>query len=102
MTKQLWRNAGGIEAPEREKHVLPSSGETWMVTVYNNDSNTYEEVMTVLMLATGCCSEEAYIEAWEIDHYGACVVHRSDENECRGAAEVIAVIGIKVEATPEA
>lgn len=72
-----------------------------MVTVYNNDVNTYDEVMMVLMLATNCTSEEAYIEAWEIDHYGLCVVHRADESECRGAAEVIGAIGIQVEVTPD-
>jgi ATP-dependent Clp protease adaptor protein ClpS len=95
------RNSGGIEAPERIHETLPSKGESWIVTVFNNDTNTYEEVMTVLMLATNCTQEEAYIEAWEIDHYGQCVVHRADETECKGAAEVIAVIGIRVEVSPE-
>ena len=93
--------SGGVEAPERESVQLPAKGEGWIVTVYNNDHNTYEEVTTVLMFATCCTADEAYIEAWEIDHYGQCVVHRADEGECRGAAEVIAVIGIRVEATPE-
>lgn len=98
---QAIRMSGGVEAPERESVSLPTKGEGWIVTVYNNEKNTYEEVITVLMLATNCTEEEAYIETWEIDHYGQCVVHRSDESECRGAAQVIAVIGIKVEATPE-
>ncbi len=92
---------GPVEAPEREQVELSTKGEDWIVTVYNNDVNTYEEVVTVLMLATACDAEEAYIEAWEIDHYGACVVHRADETECRGAAEVIAMIGISVEASPQ-
>ena len=94
-------SSGGTAAPEREQVALPSIGETWIVTVYNNNQNTYEEVIVVLMLATNCTSEEAYIEAWEIDHFGLCVVHRADESECKGAAEVIAAIGIKVEASPE-
>jgi len=72
-----------------------------MVTVFDNEVNTYEEVMTVLILGTCCSQEEAYIEAWEIDHFGQCVVHRSTEDECRGAAGVIATIGIKVEVGPE-
>ncbi len=93
--------SAALEAPERERAGLRSSGEKWIVTVYNNDENSFDEVETVLMIATGCTPEEAFIEAWEIDHYGSCVVHRADENECRGAAEVIAVIGIRVEATPE-
>lgn len=102
MTDHRPWTASGIEAPERELVDLPSTGEGWIVTVYNNDTNTYEEVMTVLMLATACTADEAYIEAWEVDHYGACVVHRADEEECKGVADVIGVIGIRVEATPEA
>ncbi|MCW5937729.1 MAG: ATP-dependent Clp protease adaptor ClpS [Fimbriimonadaceae bacterium] len=93
--------AGGVEAPERTSKEKVGPGHDWIVTVFNNDVNTYEEVMTVLILATACDQEEAYIEAWEIDHFGQCVVHRADENECRLAAEVIATIGIRVEASPE-
>ncbi len=90
-----------IELPEREVLHSNQHEDTWLVTVFNNDTNTYEEVMTVLMLSTGCSEEEAYIEAWEIDHYGQCVVHRSSELECQGVADVIAVIGIRVEISPE-
>ena len=98
----LMTKSGGIAAPERELVELPEIGEGWIVTVYNNNQNTYEEVIVVLMLATNCTSEVAYIEAWEIDHFGQCVVLRADKGECEGAAEVIAAIGIKVEASPEA
>lgn len=77
-------------------------GPMWQVTVFDNDTNTYEEVITVLMIATGCSSEEAYIEAWEIDKYGSCVVHRADEAECQGVADVVSTIGIAVEVSPEA
>jgi len=91
----------GIELPERQIEELDTRGEGWIVTVFDNDKNTYDQVMVVLMLATGCTSEEAYIEAWEIDHYGKCVVHKACESECRKAAGVIATIGIKVEASPD-
>lgn len=87
----------GIVLPERTAETLPTKGEGWIVTVFNNDHNTYDEVMRVLMVATGCNSEEAYIEAWEIDHYGKCVVHKACETECKKAADVIATIGIQVE-----
>lgn len=73
----------------------------WVVVVYNNDSNTYEEVIVILMLATNCEVEEAYIEAWEIDHHGQCTVHRSSQEECEHAAEIIRSIGIRVEAMPD-
>ncbi len=72
----------------------------WGVTIFNNDVNTYEEVIIILMSATGCTSEEAYIEAWEVDHYGHCLVHISSEEECKTAAKTIATIGIKVEVGP--
>lgn len=85
-----------IEAPEITS-TQSLQGENWSVVVYNNDKNTYEEVMTVLMLATHCSAEEAYIEAWEIDHYGLCAVHRGSEDVCQQVAKVIATIGIRTE-----
>jgi hypothetical protein len=78
------------------------SGDGWMVTVYNNDHNTYDEVATVLMVATGCSLEEAEIETWEIDHLGKSNVHFAGEQECRDVAGIIATIGIKVEVSQEA
>ena len=94
-----------IRATSALPQALPESsakkGSGWIVTVFNNESNTYEEVITVLMLATQCSAEEAYIETWEIDHYGQCVVHRADQSECEAVQKVISVIGIKVEATPD-
>ncbi len=90
-----------IEAPLVDHSTSEDQAPKWLVTIYNNDHNTYDEVMTILMLATGCDSDEAYIEAWEVDHYGHCIVHRASEEECQGVAEVVATIGIKVEATPE-
>jgi ATP-dependent Clp protease adapter protein ClpS len=69
----------------------------WNVTVYDNDYNTYEEVMMILMAATGCSAQEAYIEAWEVDHLGKSVVHVSSQDDCRIAASIISEIGIQVE-----
>ncbi|MBW7928090.1 MAG: ATP-dependent Clp protease adaptor ClpS [Fimbriimonadaceae bacterium] len=68
----------------------------WIVTVFNNDVNTYQEVIEILMRATGCPFEEAYIEAWEIDHLGLSVVHHGRQEECERVAAVIATIGIEV------
>lgn len=69
----------------------------YMVTVFNNDTNTYEEVITILMLATNCDSEEAYMEAWEIDHLGQSTVHLADRETCESVAGIISKIGIRVE-----
>ena len=69
----------------------------WIVTVFNNETNTVEEVVDILRKATGCTFEEAWNETWEIDHLGMSVVHQGDEEECEDAAKIIATIGIKVE-----
>jgi ATP-dependent Clp protease adapter protein ClpS len=107
--QKVWRPAmAALETVENASAPLPSLDPQqtaqkdggWGVTVFNNDSNTYEEVIIVLMAATGCNSEEAYIEAWEIDHYGQCLVHRGSEDVCKTAAKTIASIGIKVEVGP--
>lgn len=89
-----------LTLPDLEVQSSTAKQEEWTVIVYNNDVNTYEEVMTVLMLATGCDAEEAYIETWEVDHYGKASVHRSTEDECNRVADVIRAIGITVETQP--
>lgn len=92
---------GIVELPELRELGPGAGGAGWMVTVFNNDVNTYDEVIFILMRATGCTAEEAYIEAWEVDHYGKCIVHRAGEEECRAAADIIASIGIEVEVSRE-
>jgi hypothetical protein len=90
-----------IEAPNTESTDTGTRGEGWLVTVFNNEYNTYDEVMTILMVATCCSAEEAYIETWEVDNLGKSVVHYGSERECRDAAAIIAQIGIRVEVTAE-
>jgi hypothetical protein len=90
-----------VELPELDYEPLRQDSPGWIVTVFDNDENTYEQVMAILMIATGCTAEEAYMEAWEIDHMGKSVVHHAAEDECREAADVISKIGIKVLVTEE-
>lgn len=73
----------------------------WIVTVFNNEHNTYEEVIDILRRATSCSFEEAHTETWEIDHLGLSVVHHGSETECNRAAEIIATIGIDVKVSEE-
>lgn len=68
----------------------------YIVTVFDNDYNTYDEVMAILQIATGCTPEEAYIETWEIDHLGSSVVHNGSCEECKRVAAIISTIGIRV------
>lgn len=74
-------------------------GESWIVVVFDNDYNTWDEVVAILMIATRCSLEEAHIETWEVHHLGRSVVHQADEETCRSVCAVIATIGIRVEVT---
>lgn len=79
----------------------PGSGGGWIVTVYNNDRNTWEEVVDILRKATSCSFEEAHTETWEIDNLGHSVVHHGSESECNRAAGIIETIGIEVKVSEE-
>lgn len=94
-------NPSIVERPLLDSHESSAKDAGWIVTVFNNEQNTYEEVITILMIATACSEEEAYIETWEIDHLGKSVVHHAGEVECRRACEIIATIGISAEVTKE-
>jgi ATP-dependent Clp protease adapter protein ClpS len=78
-----------------------SGGAFYIVTVFNNDHNTWDEVVGILMRATACPQDEAELETWEIDNLGRSVVHYGDQNVCEAAADVIRQIGIKVEVSEE-
>jgi len=69
--------------------------------IFNNDTNTFDEVIAVLMHATGCQSEEAEIEAWEAHHYGKAPVHFAPRAECDVTALEISRIGLKTEVARE-
>ena len=73
----------------------------WVVVVYNNDHNTWDEVIGVLKRATGCTEEEAEIETWEIHNLGRAVVHHGRQEECERVAAIIRTIGIKVDVIDE-
>ena len=84
--------------------IQPGSGQgggRWMVVIYNNDYNSVEEVIDVLVQATGCNVQEAEIETWEAHTYGKAPVHFSTKAECENAAAVISRIGVKTEVAPE-
>jgi ATP-dependent Clp protease adapter protein ClpS len=83
----------------------PSSPETsegrWMAVIFNNDTNSMEEVIEALMRATGCDLEEASIEAWEADHYGKAPVHFASHEKCQEVCNCLGRIGLKTEVTQE-
>jgi ATP-dependent Clp protease adapter protein ClpS len=102
-TRDTWAElacVASIAVPETEEATTDRTGfGGWIVTVYNNDFNTWDEVIHILMSATSCPYEEAHMETWEIHHQGSSVVHQACEEECSKVAAVIATIGIRVEAS---
>ena len=78
-----------------------SNGSGWIVTVYDNDKNTVDQVIGILVEATGCSLDEAEMETWEIHHLGRSTVHHGGQNECEKVATTIRRIGIRVTVTEE-
>ncbi|MDQ2985598.1 MAG: ATP-dependent Clp protease adaptor ClpS [Armatimonadota bacterium] len=87
--------------PEIEDVTGSAGAGGWVVTVFNNEYNTWDEVVAILIRATGCSADEAHMETWEIDNLGKSVVHHGGRDECDRAAQVISTIGIRVTVTKE-
>jgi ATP-dependent Clp protease adapter protein ClpS len=68
----------------------------YLVIVFNNEYNTFDQVIHILQKATGCTLEEAEMETWEIHHMGKSVVHHAEKGECERVAAIITTIGIRV------
>jgi 4-hydroxy-3-methylbut-2-enyl diphosphate reductase IspH len=90
-----------VEEPEIKESGPGSGTGHWVVTVYDNDFNTVDEVVLILIKATCCSLDEAQMETWEIHTLGKSVVHHGDESECHEVAGVIGQIGIRVEVSSE-
>jgi ATP-dependent Clp protease adaptor protein ClpS len=71
------------------------------VVIHNNETNSVDEVVNILMIATDCDLEEAMIETWEAHHFGKANVHFAAKPVCEEAAQVISSIGVKTEVQPE-
>ncbi len=109
MQNSFVRNEGTtVTTPDRTTVIRPdqetditdrtdSGGNGFLVIVYDNDKNTWYEVIAILQKATGCTLEEAEIETWEVDNLGKSVVHHAGQEECERAAGIIRSIGIRVE-----
>ncbi|MCW3052366.1 MAG: Clp protease adaptor protein [Chthonomonadales bacterium] len=104
----IWNAGMKISTPVRSAVGLPgqqediadnytANGSGFLVIVYDNDKNTWDQVVTILQKATGCTLEEAEIETWEVDNLGKSVVHHGSQEECERAAGIIRTIGIRVE-----
>ena len=90
-----------IETEQREKHQHSDYDGRYAAIIFNNDANSFDEVIDVIMLATSCPFEEARIETWEAHTYGKAPVHFADEAECIRVATTISKIGVKTEVRKE-
>ena len=71
----------------------------YSVTVYNNDYNTFDEVIFIMQKAVFCSFEVAEHIAWELHNKGQAVVLKAPFHFAKTAAKVIGSIGIKVTVT---
>jgi ATP-dependent Clp protease adaptor protein ClpS len=72
-----------------------------MAVIYNNETNTFDEVIEALMVATNCDLEEAQIETWEAHTFGKAPVHFDSRTTCEGVAAVLKSFGIRTDVEPE-
>ena len=73
-----------------------------MVTIFDNETTSMDEVVEVLMIATGCTIEEAAIEMWEAHTFGKAPVHfHRDPVECHRVAGIIETVGVQTTVTLE-
>ncbi len=79
----------------RRIHLMNYDNWYW-ITVYDNDENTFEEVIQVIQKATRCSHEVAEHVAWEIHNKGESKVMVAPFSVACKACDLIGKIGIKV------
>jgi ATP-dependent Clp protease adaptor protein ClpS len=79
---------------------IEEAGE-YVVVIYNNDHNSFDQVIAVLMHATECDLHEASLETWEAHTFGRAKVHFAPQLECKHVARIISSVGIKTEVRKE-
>ncbi|MEM4409539.1 MAG: ATP-dependent Clp protease adaptor ClpS [Candidatus Caldarchaeum sp.] len=81
--------------------LIYESSDRYTTIIYNNDYNTFDEVIYAIMRATGCSFQEAYIETWEAHTFGKAPIHFASKEECLSVARVVSQIGVKTEVRKE-
>lgn len=79
---------------------IEAAGE-YVVVIFNNDTNSFDQVIAALMLATECDLHEATLEAWEAHNFGSAKVHHAPQLECKHVARIISTIGVRTEVRKE-
>lgn len=93
------KSPGSLATPRFSVQWLPPH----KVVAHNNDYNTFDEVIAVLIKAVpGMALHEAVALTYEIHRTGAAVVFRGDIEEAEDCARLIRSVGIKVTVEPDA
>jgi ATP-dependent Clp protease adaptor protein ClpS len=91
----------GIKTEPEEIQQDSAYGGRYAAIIFNNEANSFDEVISIIMHATSCGIEEAQIETWEAHTYGEAAVHFAAESECVRVAHTIASIGVRTEVRKE-
>jgi ATP-dependent Clp protease adapter protein ClpS len=75
-----------LEQPEKEDEV--QTQEPAKVILFNDDVHTFEEVITQLIKAIRCTSQEAEALAWEVHSVGKAAVYMA----CQVGAALVAAV----------
>ena len=86
----------GVEQ-DFDRDILLQRLPPYKVVVHNNDFNTFDEVIKILMKAVpGITLEQAIAYTYEIHNTGAAVPYTGPQERAEAVAAVIRTIGIKV------
>lgn len=88
-----------FENPERSAGIQAQrspGGELCRVTILDNDTNTYQEVIDICMFVLGVSFEHAYKIALAVDNNGRAEVAEAPRATAIRIAEQIRTIGIEV------
>lgn len=69
----------------------------WIVILYNDDWHTFDDVIEILMKATGCTAQRAMEIAEEVHTKGRAICYDGSKEECERVASIIATIRLQVE-----
>jgi ATP-dependent Clp protease adaptor protein ClpS len=69
----------------------------WIVILYNCECHTFDQVIDILQVATGCPVDVAEFLAFKVDSEGRAIVFNGSREECERVASIIGSIRLQVE-----
>lgn len=74
-----------------------SNSDEYCIIVFNNNHNTFEEVIAILSIALKIDAARAEMYAWDIHLMGLSRVYYGSVDDCKTKAAIIGTIGVKTE-----